>query len=67
MIDVLAIISRLQEEKRKDNVNPTHVLNVELLREVNEEVKKEINLLVKAGEIGWCETCNDKAFYQIDL
>ena len=63
MTDLLAIIARLQNEKRGKNIVPTHVEFVRLMNEVSKEVRAELNRLYQEGKIGTCETLNGKAVF----
>ena len=63
MTDLLAIISRLQNEKRGKNIVPTHVEFAHLMNEVGNEVRQELNRLYQEGKIGTCETINGKAVF----
>ena len=63
MIDLLTIITRLQQEKREKNIVPDHVEFASLMNEVNKEVRKELNTLYQEGKIGINETINGKAVF----
>lgn len=63
MIDLFSILQRLEKAKKNANIEPLHVLQVELLNEVVKEAKDEINKLCKEGKIGYRKTLNQNAFY----
>lgn len=63
MIDVLAILTRLQTEREEQRKVPTHVELSALLTEVTKEARRELNRLYQEGKVGTCETINGKAVY----
>lgn len=63
MIDVLFILTRLQQEKREKNIVPDHIEFASLMNEVSKEVRKELNRLYQEGKIGINETINGKAVF----
>ena len=63
MTDLLAIIARLQNEKRGKNIVPDHIEFARLMNEVSKEVRAELNRLYQEGKIGTCETINGKAVF----
>lgn len=63
MIDLLTIISRLQQEKRDKHIEPDHIEFASLMNEVSKEVRSELNRLYKDGKIGITQTLNGKAVY----
>ena len=63
MIDVLHIISRMQEEKKDQSISPSHIPFIDLQREIQKELKNELNSLAKDGKIGVTRTVNSKAVY----
>ena len=63
MIDLLTIISRLQNEKRSKNIVPDHIEFASLMNEVSKEVRSELNRLYKDGKIGITPTLNGKAVF----
>lgn len=63
MIDLLTIISRLQQEKRDKHTVPDHIEFARLMNEVSKEVRAELNRLYKDGKIGINETINGKAVF----
>lgn len=63
MIDVLAILTRLQQEREEQRKVPTHVELTTLLSEVTKEARRELNTLYKEGKVGTCETINGRAVY----
>jgi hypothetical protein len=60
MIDVLDTIRRLTEEKRAANRFPTHVLFIDLQKQVAQQVRDELNALHRDGIIKVGKTVNDK-------
>lgn len=62
-MDILNIISKLQDERREKNIVPDHVEFAHLMNEVSKEVRKELNTLYQEGKIGINETINGKAVY----
>lgn len=58
MIDLLTIISRLQQEKREKHIEPDHIEFARLMNEVSNEVRAELNRLYKDGKIGTTRTLN---------
>lgn len=63
MIDLLAILERLEQAKKNAKVEPCFISQVELLNEVINEAKNEINKLCKDGKIGYRKTLNQNSFY----
>lgn len=63
MVTVLELINEMQEEKRKQNKSPCHVLYTDLQRAWQEILRCELNRLAKEGEIGIVETINQKGIY----
>ena len=61
-IDILAIIERLHEEKKKNRIVPVHVTEIELISEMCREVIMILNHLVENGSITAFRTLNDKAY-----
>lgn len=66
MIDVIEIISGLQQQKREKNITPDHVLFPDLKNAFQDELKKELNRLVRERKIGVSNTLNSKAVYLKD-
>ena len=62
-MDILAIIRRLQDKRRKDKITPDHVPEIELMNAIGTEARKELNELYAAGKIGVSKTLNGKAVY----
>lgn len=60
MIDIYETISRLQKEK--GDVIPSHVLMEDILKDVQKQVKKDINTLCKDKKIAFHRTVNSVAF-----
>ena len=60
MIDIYETISRLQKEK--GDVIPSHVLMEDILKDVQKQVKKDINTLCKDKKITFHRTVNSVAF-----
>jgi hypothetical protein len=46
-----------------DKITPDHVPEVDLMGEINNEARKELNELYSSGEIGVCKTLNGKAVF----
>lgn len=63
MTDLLAIIARLQNEKRGKNIVPDHVEFAYLMNEVSKETRSELNKLYSDGKIGIVKTLNDTAVF----
>lgn len=61
MIDLLTIISSLQQEKRDKHIEPDHIEFASLMNEVSKEVRNELNRLYSDGEIKITNTLNGKA------
>ncbi len=62
-MDILNIISKLQDEKREKNIVPDHVEFAHLMNEVSKEVRLELNTLYQDGKIGINDTLNGKAVF----
>lgn len=62
-MDILNIIRRLQDKRRMDKITPDHVPEVDLIGEINNEARKELNELYSSGKIGVCKTLNGKAVF----
>lgn len=62
-MDILNIISKLQDERREKNIVPDHIEFARLMNEVSKEVRAELNRLYQEGKIGTCETLNGKAVF----
>ncbi len=62
-MDILNIIRRLQDKRRMDKITPDHVPEVDLMGEINNEARKELNELYSSGKIGVCKTLNGKAVF----
>lgn len=62
-MDILNIIRRLQDKRRMDKITPDHVPEVDLMGEINNEARKELNELYSSGKIGVTRTINGKAIY----
>ena len=62
-MDILNIIRRLQDKRRMDKITPDHVPGVDLIGEINNEARKELNELYSSGKIGVCKTLNGKAVF----
>lgn len=62
-MDILNIIRRLQDKRRMDKITPDHVPEVDLMGEINNEARKELNELYSSGEIEVCKTLNGKAVF----
>lgn len=62
-MDILNIIRRLQDKRRMDKITPDHVPELDLMGEINNEARKELNELYSSGKIGVCKTLNGKAVF----
>lgn len=62
-MDILEIILRLRDKRRKEKITPDHVPEVDLMGEINNEARKELNELYSSGKIGVTRTINGKAIY----
>ena len=58
---VLGLIKKLQKEKEDKRIEPTHVLDVELLNTVTSRVRDCLNDLYQEGKIKVIKTINHKA------
>lgn len=61
-MDILNIISKLQDERREKNIVPDHVEFAHLMNEVSKETRSELNKL-SDGKIGIVKTLNDTAVF----
>lgn len=64
---VLGLIMKLQKEKEDKRIEPTHILDVELLNTVTSEVRDYLNDLYKEGRIKVTKTINHNAISVVDL
>jgi hypothetical protein len=64
---VLGLIMKLQKEKEDKRIEPTHVLDVELLNTVTSKVRDCLNDLYKEGRIKVTKTINHNAISVVDL
>ena len=55
-MELIELIKKLQNEKERDKIHPTHVMFRELLAAVNKEVRNELNSLYRDGKIDLVET-----------
>ena len=62
-MDILNIISKLQDERREKNIVPDHVEFAHLMNEVSKETISELNKLYSDGKIGIVKTLNDTAVF----
>lgn len=62
-MDILNIIERLQEKRRRDKITPDHVPEIELMNFIHAEARKELNVLYTSGKIGITKTLNSKAIF----
>lgn len=58
---ILGLIKKLQKEKEDKRIEPTHVLDVELLNTVTSRVRDCLNDLYQEGKIKVIKTINHKA------
>lgn len=59
---ILDIIQRLSDEKRAKHIVPSAVLYSEISNALNEQIKPELNQLVKDKKITFHRTINDLSF-----
>lgn len=64
---VLGLIKKLQKEKEDKRIEPTHVLDAELLNTVTSKVRDCLNDLYKEGRIKVTKTINHNAISVVDL
>lgn len=64
---VLGLIKKLQKGKEDKRIEPTHVLDVELLNTVTSKVRDCLNDLYKEGRIKVTKTINHNAISVVDL
>lgn len=62
-MDILNIISKLQDERREKNIVPDHIEFARLMNEVSKETRSELNKLYSDGKIGIVKTLNGKALF----
>jgi hypothetical protein len=62
MIDVIDIIRRMEEDKRSRNVEPPYVLHSEIMNEIAQLVKDELNQAVTGGTLEFHRTINGVSF-----
>lgn len=60
-MNILERIKRLKQNKSDFDIEPSHVLDVELYNDVIDDVKSELNRLFREGEITVVQTLNNKA------
>lgn len=65
-MNLLQEIFLLQEERRKQNIVPDHILFTKLKDKVDRDISEELNRLWKEGKIGVTKTINQKAVYLLD-
>ena len=58
---ILGLIKKLQKEKEDKRIEPTYVLDVELLNTVTSRVRDCLNDLYQEGKIKVIKTINHKA------
>ncbi|WP_303141224.1 hypothetical protein [uncultured Parabacteroides sp.] len=61
-MDIIAEISKLQQEKKKNEIVPNHVTEIELISEICRNMRIELNRLKQEGVITEFRTLNDKAY-----
>jgi urocanate hydratase len=57
---VLETIQRLTNEKIKNGTFPTHVLWIDLRKELGDKIKEAINQLIEEGKLKAGHTLNDR-------
>ena len=62
MIDVIEIISSIEEEKKSKKIEPSNALYSEISKAITAKVKSELNQCVVEGKLNWHETLNSLAF-----
>ena len=65
MIDLIEIISSIEEEKKANGIEPSHAILSEIMQKVDASVKPELRRLVSEGKLSWCETLNSYGFKTI--
>jgi hypothetical protein len=60
-MNILERIIRIKQNKLDFDIEPSHVLDVELYNDVIDDVKSELNRLFREGEITVVQTLNNKA------
>ena len=60
---VYNLIQEMQKAKEQNKIVPTHVIDVDLLNRVNQEVRDALNQLYQEGKIGIDRTINNKAIF----
>lgn len=60
MIDVMATLERLRDERRQNNIIPDSVTFIGLQNEVMRQMRDELNELFAEGKISVKNTLNDK-------
>lgn len=60
---VYNLIQEMQQAKEEKKIEPTHVIDVDLLNRVNQEVRDALNQLYQEGKIGIDHTINNKAIF----
>ncbi len=66
MTPLIETIRKLTDDKKEKHIHPTHIMYIELLKEINKQVNDELNSLYKAGLISVIPTLNSKAIVVID-
>lgn len=61
-MDLLSIITDVHLLKVKNKIQPDHVTQIEVINKVCEEIRIDLNRLVKEGHITEVDTLNDKAY-----
>ena len=62
MIDVIAIVKEIEQLRRSQGIQPPFVLHTEIIKEVNNKVKEELNKAVTDGVLEFHRTINDVSF-----
>lgn len=63
---LLRIIRKIQGNKKEKKIAPDYATYVEITHEVVEEVKQNLNEMVKEKKLKFNRTLNDIAFYEND-
>lgn len=59
-MELIELIKKLQSEKERDKIHPTHVMYKDLRSIAGNDISGELNAFYKAGKIIVGRTLNDK-------
>ena len=60
---VFNTLKSMINEKKKTNIEPTHIIDMDLFSKLDKSVKSSLNELYMDGKIGITRTANHKAIY----